>query len=199
MRQFDMVRTCFAEIKFCSVQSRFSVHLPYTNFGQYWLSTIYFLGDFNELSDHYFFMPIRCAKFRWKISKYKICHFWHAPLAATEPLWNIFFITEWITLKLKILTDIKPNFFTIDPVDISTQKTHSYGFLIWFKGQVQTYIYSWVHTTTETIGKFLLTERVMEDLINYLTIFLGSATQKHSIYGMSKDVKESMRMWMKAT
>jgi hypothetical protein len=55
-------------------------------------------------------MPIYgCAKFRWKISKNKICHFWQAPLAATGPLWNIFFITEWI-LELKILTDIKIRF-----------------------------------------------------------------------------------------
>jgi hypothetical protein len=65
-----------------------------------------------KLSDYYFFMPIyRCAKIRWKISQNKICHFWQVPLAATEPLWNIFFITEWIALKLKILTNIKIIFF----------------------------------------------------------------------------------------
>jgi hypothetical protein len=34
--------------KFCSVKSRFPVHLRNINFGQYWLSTRYFLGDFNE-------------------------------------------------------------------------------------------------------------------------------------------------------
>jgi hypothetical protein len=45
-----------------------------------------------------------------KISKNKICHFWQAPLVATGPLWNIFFITEWIAWKLKILTDIKIRF-----------------------------------------------------------------------------------------
>jgi hypothetical protein len=37
-------------------------------------------------------------------------YFWQAPLAATGPLWNIFFITEWIALKLKILTYIKIRF-----------------------------------------------------------------------------------------
>jgi hypothetical protein len=65
-----------------------------------------------KLSDYNFFMPIyRCAKFRWKISKNNICHFWQAPLASTWPLSiYIFFITEWITLKLKILTDIKFRF-----------------------------------------------------------------------------------------
>jgi hypothetical protein len=47
------------------------------------------------------------AKFRWKISQNEICHFWQAPMAATGPLWNIFFITECIALKLTILTGIK--------------------------------------------------------------------------------------------
>jgi hypothetical protein len=71
-----------------------------------------------DLSGYYFFMSIyRCAKFGWKI-KYAISD---APLAATGPLWNIFFITEWIALKLNILTDIKirlkkANLFTIGPV-----------------------------------------------------------------------------------
>jgi hypothetical protein len=45
-----------------------------------------------------------------KYSKIKICHFWQAPLAATWPLWNIFFITVWIALKLKIIIDIKFRF-----------------------------------------------------------------------------------------
>jgi hypothetical protein len=66
-------------------------------------STVYFLGDFNEIFRLLFVhtcIPIYgCAKFHWKISKNKICHF--------RPLWNIFFITEWIALKFKILTDIK--------------------------------------------------------------------------------------------
>jgi hypothetical protein len=64
-----------------------------------------------KLSDYYFFMPIYgFDKFRRKISKNKICHFWQTPLASTGPLWNIFFITEWIALKLRILTDIKIRF-----------------------------------------------------------------------------------------
>jgi hypothetical protein len=46
-----------------------------------------------KLSDYYCFMPIYgCAKFRWKISKNKICHFWQAPLTATGPLWNIYLL-----------------------------------------------------------------------------------------------------------
>jgi hypothetical protein len=42
--------TCFGKIKFCtcSVKSRFPAHCRNTNFGQYWLSTVYFKGDFNE-------------------------------------------------------------------------------------------------------------------------------------------------------
>jgi hypothetical protein len=34
--------------KFCSVKSRFPDICCNTNFGEYWLSTIYFLGNFNE-------------------------------------------------------------------------------------------------------------------------------------------------------
>jgi hypothetical protein len=105
---FLKFRHMFCRNKFCfCVKSRFPVHLPLIHI----LDNIGSLPFISwaismTLSGYYFFMPIYgCAKFRWKISKNKICHFWQAPLAATGHLWNIFFITEWIALKLKILTD----------------------------------------------------------------------------------------------
>jgi hypothetical protein len=85
--------------KFCSVKSRF----PGTILALYRLFLRRFQWNFQVII-------FSCAKFRWKISKNKICHFWQAPLAATGPLWNMFLITEWIALKLKILTDIKIRF-----------------------------------------------------------------------------------------
>jgi hypothetical protein len=114
--------------KCCSVKSRFPVHLPWYKFWTILALYRLFLGRF-QLNSPVIILscaPIyRCAKFRWKTSKNKICHFWQAPLAATGPLWNIFFITEWIALKLKILTEEKPNFFTIGLVlfDPGTQAT----------------------------------------------------------------------------
>jgi hypothetical protein len=70
-------------------------------------------------------MPIyRCAKFRWKISKNKICHFWQAiywwQLDLCETSFLLLNGSHW---KLKFLTHIKiPRFkkniffFTIGPV-----------------------------------------------------------------------------------
>jgi hypothetical protein len=46
------------------------------------------------------------------------------PIGGNRTFANIFFITEWIALKLKILTDIKirstKNLFTIGPVVFAT-------------------------------------------------------------------------------
>jgi hypothetical protein len=98
--------TCFAEIKStctCTVKSRFPVHLLVcnTHFGQYWLSTVYFLGDVNETFRLLFVHAhLRMCQVSLKnIQKIKYAIFL-----------DLFFITEWIALKLKILTDIKIRF-----------------------------------------------------------------------------------------
>jgi hypothetical protein len=98
VRNFKFRHMVCRNKKFCSVKPRFLVHLPWSKFRTILALYRLFLG-----------------RFQWnfqiiKISKNKICHFWQAPLAATGPLWKIFFITEWIALKLKILTDIKIRF-----------------------------------------------------------------------------------------
>jgi hypothetical protein len=41
--------------KFCNVKSRILYICRNTKFGQYWLSTRYFLGDFNETQIHIIF------------------------------------------------------------------------------------------------------------------------------------------------
>jgi hypothetical protein len=115
-RQWEISSFCtwIAEIKSFVVQNHVFLYIcRSTNFRQYWLSTVYFFGDFNETFRLLFFhahLLISSARFRWKISKNKICHLWQDPLAATGHLWNIWFITEWIALKFKILTDIKIRF-----------------------------------------------------------------------------------------
>jgi hypothetical protein len=110
--KFQVSAHIFRNKKFCSVKITFSCTF----------AVIQILGNIGslpfiswtismKLSDYYVFMPIyTCAKLRLKISKNKICHFWQAQLAATGPLWNIFFITEWIALKFKILSDLKIRF-----------------------------------------------------------------------------------------
>jgi hypothetical protein len=111
---FSSVADCWADCKkvrffqnliFSAVRN-FKFHHMFcrnTNFGQYWLSTVYFLGDFNET-----FRLLFCScpsidvpsfigkypKIKYAISDrpahWRQLHLW----------WNIFFITEWIALKL---------------------------------------------------------------------------------------------------
>jgi hypothetical protein len=73
----------------------------------------------------------RCAKFRWKISKNKIRHFWQCPIIGNGPLWNIFLITEWITLKPKIITNKKMRFKKKQTFSRSAQLV-----VLWFSLQV---------------------------------------------------------------
>jgi hypothetical protein len=65
---------------FCRINFHVFLYIcRYINVGQYWL--VYFLGDFNEAFG--LFLPAdlhQFTKFRWKITKNEIGHFWQAPL-----------------------------------------------------------------------------------------------------------------------
>jgi hypothetical protein len=106
--------------KFCSVKSRFPVHLPSCKFWTILALYRLFLWRF-QWNVQIIICSCPCTdlpSFVDNISKHKICHFWQQ-LDICE---TSFFITEWIALQLKILTDTnirfkkKKNFFTIDPV-----------------------------------------------------------------------------------
>jgi hypothetical protein len=105
---FSAVRNFEFRHMFCRYKKFGSVKSRFTNFGQYWLSTVYFLGDFNETFRLLFVHAhlLMCQVSLKNIQKLNT-PFLTGPISGNGPLWNIFFITEWIALKLTILTDIK--------------------------------------------------------------------------------------------
>jgi hypothetical protein len=90
VRNFKFRRMFCRNKKFCSVKLKIMFSCTFAGI-QIWdnIGSLLFISLVisMNLSGYYFFMPIYgCAKFHWKISKNKICHFWQAPLAATRPL-----------------------------------------------------------------------------------------------------------------